>query len=151
MKPILLWLSLVAATACILLLVMSYASKRRVPFETFEEDDEIGGADVTVYLFHAKWCGHCVRYLEGGAFDRFAGKYASPSSPQVVVKFRKVDVDQHKALVDKYGVRSFPTLLAVVKGQKMPFGGDRESEADLKTFVNRAVTHFVSSSNKQGT
>ena len=96
--------------------------------------------NVEICLFHATWCGHCRDYLAAGTFDSTWNSIkANPDFKGVV--FTKYNADNHKALVEKYKIQAFPTIIAVnSSGNKISeFLGDRNKPEDLLAFAKEAL------------
>lgn len=93
---------------------------------------------VRVCLFYATWCPHCEKYLESGVFDK---AYSNTKSANSNVVFEKIDYEQNKNMAAKYGVNSFPTIIAVdTNGKKIStFKGDRYDADLLERFAMEAV------------
>jgi thiol-disulfide isomerase/thioredoxin len=87
-----------------------------------------------VLLVHAEWCGHCKRYRKNNTFmnfyDQLKNKYPS-------VVFEEIDSDKHPTLVAKYGIKGYPTIIAVKSNGELlsDFIGDRNELKDLEDFV----------------
>lgn len=95
-------------------------------------DADVIGAEVPVLVdFWAVWCGPCkaIAPLLDQAADAYAGK----------LKIAKVDVDQHGALAQKYGVRNIPTLLLFKGGQVVGTQVGTLNKTALDAFVAKAV------------
>ena len=101
-------------------------------FEKFSDSPK-----VTIILFFASWCGHCEAYLSSNVFMNTYDKLQNKSD----IKFVNYDYDKHKDLGNKYGVNSFPTIVAIDgNGNKISdFAGDRNSSSDLTNFANQAL------------
>ncbi len=86
------------------------ASNDVVTLEDGTFDKEVLKSDIPVLVdFWAVWCGPCKAIaptVEKIAQD-FKGK----------VKVGKMDIDQHRAVAQKYNIRSIPTLLVFKGGQ----------------------------------
>lgn len=61
--------------------------------------------------FWAPWCGYCQKLAP--IIDELSGEMAAKA------KFVKVNVDENRALAQKYGVMSLPTMLLFKKGQQI--------------------------------
>lgn len=97
--------------------------------ETFEND-------VKVALFHATWCGHCVKYLASGNFEKAEKKVQGSNSN---VEFVKYDYDKNKDLAEKYNVSSFPTIIGLVGEKTYKFYGDRNNVNHIQFFIEKAI------------
>jgi thioredoxin 1 len=61
--------------------------------------------------FWAPWCGHCTKLSP--VFDELAAEMADK------VKCVKISVDESKALAQKYGVMSLPTMILLKDGKQI--------------------------------
>lgn len=64
-----------------------------------------------LFDFFATWCGPCK--LQTTILEELAKKMGD------AVEIRKVDVDQHMDLAEKYGIRVVPTLIIEKDGKKV--------------------------------
>ncbi|KAJ1687660.1 hypothetical protein LUZ63_019050 [Rhynchospora breviuscula] len=98
--------------------------------ETFVEVVLDETKDVLVE-FYAPWCGHCKK------FAPIYEKVASVFKLDKDIVIANVDVDQHKDLSEKYGVKKIPTVKFFSKENKEGelYEGERETD-DVIEFVN---------------
>lgn len=61
--------------------------------------------------FWAPWCGHCTKLSP--VMDELADDMGDK------VKIVKINVDENKALTQKYGVMSLPTMILIKNGEKV--------------------------------
>jgi thiol-disulfide isomerase/thioredoxin len=89
---------------------------------------------VRVCLIYATWCPHCERYLESNIFDN---TYSKVRQREANIVFEKIDYEENKNLASKYGVNSFPTIIAIdARGNKIAqFEGNRNDPSSLETFA----------------
>ena len=102
------------------------------------------GQVVTIYMFHVDWCPHCKKAMpEWQMFsDEYNGKVLNG------FQISCIDVDctdtsdaKVKAATDKYSVKQYPTIIAVVPGQ-----GGKENRVDYDAKVKKAnLEKFVMS------
>jgi thiol-disulfide isomerase/thioredoxin len=83
----------------------------------------------TVYNIYADWCGHSKNLIP--VWQQLENNFINDSSIEIV----KVEETQDPAIVQKYQVRGFPTILAIKNGQRIDYKGDR-SLASLTEFAN---------------
>lgn len=96
--------------------------------------------DIKVMLFYATWCPHCESYLATGTFDKFDRSIRSNDMVTGSVECTKYDYDKNQALGDRYGISSFPTIIAVDQNEKVyRFQGDRQNSQHLTKFVAAAI------------
>lgn len=142
------WLITVGVFIVIVLaLVLAYAlspskpTPRSVIKERFLEASEKKKVEtkkpsIQVMLFYAVWCPHCESYLKTGVFDTFADAVKKVDDIKADVTFKKYDYDQNQALGDRYGIASFPTIIAVDQDEKVyRFNGSRDKAVDIIKFV----------------
>lgn len=116
--------AMIALAAIILLMQLSLywrahrAVGKSAP-DTSQIDGEAAKESRRVYYFYSRRCGPCKAI--NPVVDRVRQDH-----PNLI----KVDVGQHYALVDDFGVRATPTFMLVENGliQKVKLGGMRESQ-----------------------
>ncbi len=95
-------------------------------------DTEVMEASKTMPVFldvHASWCEPCkmiAPIVEKFAAQDFAGK----------VKFVKLDADVNPAIIQKYMIRSIPTLMVFKEGDVKVQQAGALSEPMMKDFIN---------------
>ncbi len=87
--------------------------------------------DVTLLSFQATWCGGCKRLEAGKVVERLQAEVPG-------LKVERVDVDQRRELVERYGVEYTPTLL-LVDAEGFPLGKVRIELDDPGATVARGV------------
>ncbi len=78
-----------------------------------------------LFDFFATWCGPCK--MQTPIIEELAKKMGD------AVEIRKVDVDQHMDLAEKYGIRVVPTLIIEKDGKVVQ---SMEGVTDLPTLEN---------------
>lgn len=81
-----------------------------------EFDSAVNSAKVTVFDFHAVWCGPCKMLTP--IMNELSNEYASSGAN---VKFFKVDVDEVRSLSQRYSISAVPSV-AIFKDGKMHEG-----------------------------
>lgn len=61
--------------------------------------------------FWAPWCGHCTKLSP--VLDELADDMGDK------IKVVKINVDENKALTQKYGIMSLPTMILIKNGEKV--------------------------------
>ncbi|USW50392.1 Putative endoplasmic reticulum resident protein [Septoria linicola] len=104
---------------------------------TFAE--KVGKDQDALVAFTAPWCGHCKTLAP--TWEKLAADFVSEEG----VLIGKVDAEapNAKATAEKYGIKSYPTILYFPKGssESQPYSGGR-SEADLVKFINEKAGTF---------
>ncbi|MBD2229961.1 thioredoxin [Phormidium tenue] len=99
--------------------------------DTFQT--EVLKSDVPVLVdFWAPWCGPC--RLVAGVVDEVAQQYEGQ------LKVVKVNTDEQPGIASHYGIRSIPTLMVFMGGEKM----EQVVGAVSKTALSKAVEPFLS-------
>jgi thioredoxin 1 len=78
-----------------------------------------------LFDFFATWCGPCK--MQTPIIEELAKKMGD------AVEIRKIDVDQHMDLAEKYGIRVVPTLIIEKDGKVVQ---SMEGVTDLPTLEN---------------
>ena len=90
--------------------------------------------NVWMVEFYAPWCGHCQalkpKFIDAAKqIKKNADKYDG-------IKFGAVDCTKEQYLCQKYNVKGYPTLKAIVSGKAKEYQGPREAD-DMLEFVVR--------------
>jgi thiol-disulfide isomerase/thioredoxin len=111
--------------------IMKYMPKRKNDTEPYTNGDD---AKLKICLYKATWCHFCTDYLKSGVFE---DTYADVKGKYNDVAFVTYDFDENKKLAEKYGIESFPSIIAVDANGKLlgNFEGDRMKKEDLVKFV----------------
>jgi thiol-disulfide isomerase/thioredoxin len=117
----------------LLLVVYFFMKDRKEGFEckVDELNTRMASSEKTLVLFYADWCGHC-KNLEP-VWDECTKK---SKGRMVKRNVGAKDVDkkteaENQALMDKYQINGFPTILVFQNGTATPYKGERTVEAFL--------------------
>ena len=96
-------------------------------FESPAEDLEDNvAAQKSVVLFYADWCGHCKKFMP--TWDEISTEL---NDSQSTTKFMKVNCgkpdenEAHAAIMQKYKIKGYPTILTFENGEATEYNGDR--------------------------
>ena len=106
----------------------SMASTEGFQCEANELDKWINSPDKTLVLFYADWCGHCNK-LEP-TWEKAAKKANTEKKNMVKVNVGDKTPEQ-QALLEKYEIDGFPTILIFQNGKPTSYDGERTEEAFL--------------------
>lgn len=84
---------------------------------------------ITVMLFKADWCGHCVKFKP--TWDKLSEIYNKKFN------FITYDADKQRDKFIEYKVDAFPTVLVKNGSQTIPYDGDRSFDE-----MNNFLQHF---------
>jgi len=102
------------------------------------------GRTITIFMFHVDWCPHCKKALP--EWQMFSDQYNHKSLNGYQIECKDVDCTNSddptvKSLVDKYSLKQYPTVLAILPG---PNG--KENRVDYEAKVKKQyLDQFVSS------
>ena len=87
-------------------------------------------------FFSMNGCGHCDNMMP--AWKQLVSNYGSENA---YIEYKHVVAQERPDLIEKYGVQSFPTILALKDGEiAKKYEGDRSYE-DLLRFSNYAMSN----------
>jgi protein disulfide-isomerase A6 len=114
--------------------VVKYIPQEKKKVEKFDEPK------LKIALFYAEWCGHCSKYIKAGTFMDTYDKLKQQKKFDKVV-FVQFDFDKNKELGNKYGVSSFPTIVAISSSGDLvgEFAGDRNDPEALIKFTSDSL------------
>jgi thioredoxin 1 len=85
--------------------------------------------------FWAPWCGWCKKLAP--IYDEFAAKYSDR------LKFVKVNVEEERALAEKYGISSLPTLKYFCGGREIGEQVGAPPRDRLEAGFNDILEHYT--------
>ena len=94
--------------------------------DDYFEEEISSSNDIWFVDFYAEWCSHC---------KRIAPEWAKAATAlKGHVKFAKADAIYNKRLVEKYGVKEYPTLKVFLPGVAVPedYKGGRDADFIIK-------------------
>lgn len=112
----------------VVLLVVLYLSKKRKMYEGFA-----GGADRSLVICKADWCGHCKKAAPEFQKLLSASPMTLKDGSKIVVKI--LDADKDKSEISKYKVKGYPSILIDSNGQTTEYPGERTASAVID-FLN---------------
>ena len=99
-----------------------------IEFEAFENFDD-GSKKPCLVLFHANWCGHCKKMKP--EWDKFKKDNNASNSGVIALD---VESDENKEVINKHGIKGFPTIKFFPNGmnssdESHSYSGQRTSSA----------------------
>ena len=91
-----------------------------------------GGDKGKIILFYADWCGHCQQ------FKPIWKKIKTKMSEKVI--FQEID-DENILEINKYGIQSYPTIIAEKNGKMYKFNNNR-TEDILINFIKEQFSRI---------
>lgn len=123
--------SIIVVLAVVLVAVYWFVFHKQNKTETFVQS---GNGSAKLLLLHATWCPHCVQYMKSEAWLTEIPKKIGELKNKVVIQ--DFEYESNKALVDRYNVSGFPSLVVEKPdGQFTIFEGNRESAEEVAAFV----------------
>jgi len=92
-----------------------------------------GGGELKIVLIYADWCGHSKKMLPD--FQKIEAEFSNKNVNGSVVLIEKY-TDKDKAMVEKFGVKGFPTLFSIKNGQQSPL-----NERSYEGIKNHIMKH----------
>ena len=91
----------------------------------------------TMCMFYAPWCGHCKKFMP--EYDAFMRDINDKEN----INITKVNGDEHPDLIEKHGVKGFPTIKFFAQGMGSPetaveYQGPRTKQG-LKDFLTKVT------------
>ena len=103
---------------------------KEVTTETFEQ--EVLNSELSVLVdFWAEWCGPCKQLAP--RVEEAAQQYGEQ------IKFCKVDIEEHRDLAVKYGIRSIPSLLIFKSGEVSGIQVGALTQEQLGEFIETEI------------
>jgi thiol-disulfide isomerase/thioredoxin len=117
-------ISILSILLILLVLLRFYHNRTTEGFE---------GANKSVIICKADWCGHCKKAAP--EFNKLltASPITLKDGSKVTVKI--LDADKDKSEVSKYNVKGFPSVLIVDSGQTTEYPGERTASGIME-FLN---------------
>ena len=115
------WIPLLVALGAILLIVLFFRESEGFETKPSELDAIINQPEKTLVLFYADWCGHCKNMKP--EWDATAEKVNTEKKRMLKVNVGD-KTDEQEALLTKYNIDGFPTVLVFQKRTPSPYVGE---------------------------
>jgi thiol-disulfide isomerase/thioredoxin len=108
------------------------------------------GRTITIFMFHVDWCPHCKKATP--EWQMFSDQYNNTSLNGYQIECRDVDCTKSddptvKNLINKYSIKQYPTVIAVV-----PSENGKETRVDYEAKVKKNyLEKFITSLTTEGT
>lgn len=123
-------------------------SKKDKVFKDVANSDP-NGRTITIFMFHVDWCPHCKKALP--EWKMFSDQYNNTSLNGYQIECRDVDCTKNddptvKNMIDKYSLKQYPTVLAIV-----PSANGKETRVDYEAKVKKPYLEKFAMSLTEGT
>jgi len=87
----------------------------------------VGGANKTLTLIKADWCGHCKQF-----------KHIWEELPKHIknVNFKLLDSDKNEKEIKKYDILGYPSIFLEIGDKKIPYDGER-TVSGISKFIEK--------------
>lgn len=91
-------------------------------------DKDVSGSDKKLVMFYADWCPHCKTLKP--KWEKAASEMNTEKSVKMISINAGNGTEEEKALMSKYSVEGYPTILVFENGEKKEeYKGERETKA----------------------
>jgi thiol-disulfide isomerase/thioredoxin len=139
-------ITIVIGTSLVLILALYYLynciKKNEVeyfqePSEEFEDEmEEFSNNNIVIRMFYVDWCGYCKRTKP--AYMQFMKKHNDTQVNGKTVRIEMINCEENETnakLAQQFGVKGYPTIIAVVNGKKQSYEGGDRSENGFTTWL----------------
>jgi len=106
--------------------------------------------EITIFMFHVDWCPHCKKALP--EWQMFSDQYNGTTLNGYQIECKEVDCTKSddpniKSMLDKYELKQYPTIIAMVPSSS---GKDKRVDYDAKVkkdYLDKFIVSITSENN----
>ena len=90
-----------------------------------------------IILYHARWCHHCVKMIEGkdSTWSQVKKRIDKLRKTNKMISYEEYEADANPAEIEKANITGFPTIKMQFGDKVVEYGGDRTTDAIMDALL----------------